>query len=497
MRIYGDINLERTTRSHGPATQYELPSRTRKKKEPKVSSPSATSPRIDTLTINTSDNNPQIMATNTSDSAAIDQLNTAIDARVAEQLAQMAEKLQATLEQERREMEAQFERRLERELQARLNAMSVSNDPSRNEGAQAAPHTFEQVTQAIVALRAQDPNLRKPEPFSAPSQITNTKVFLCDYEHYIRTAYPGDEGACARYLSTYLTGKARQWYDRTIRNSANRDNYQIVKEGMIKHFAAQERLARIQGINKQGSTESVEAYATYLSDIIQVRGLNEEAAIEKLIEGLKPTIAKMVLVQNPQTYEAAVTLAKTAEASQSGIAADTGDISAIIANTCRAIANKTEDRLKEINTKLDAIAKPSNENVEALNFNTPGRGYDQRRDQGNLRGRNSQGSNFGYRDNTGGYYGNNRSSGRWNNRPHRGNIQGRGRGHGGYQGYYGNQQQYHNTYQGYQQQQQPNQGRSYYQTSDDYNGTRSTRIQDQQAMIREFTQFLESRNQGN
>ena len=184
---------------------------------------------IDTLTVNTTENNPQIMATNNSDSTAIDQLNTAIDARVAE-LAQMDEKLQARLEQERREMEAQFERRLERELQARLNAMSVSNNQTRNEGAQVAPHTFEQVTQAIVALRAQDPILRKPEPFSAPSQTTNTKVFLCNYEHYIKTAYPGDEGACARYLSTYLTGKACQWYDRTIRNSANRDNYQIVKD---------------------------------------------------------------------------------------------------------------------------------------------------------------------------------------------------------------------------------------------------------------------------
>ena len=395
------INLERNTRSKGTAVIQEIPPRTRK---PKVSSETVTK---ESAALN-SQQAQTIMATsgasNTSapsNQEAINQLLAALETRLDEKQAkrdrEFEDRLHAKLEQERRELDQQFEHRLEQAASARLQALNIgaTENPQPAETARPAedpqpqpagqptmpvvqPHKCEKV---YMSMRAQDPNLRKPDTFSAPTQIVSTGSFMTEYEHYIDLAYPGDEGARARYLGTYLNGKARQWYDRIVKSKPQtRTDYQAAKGEFTKHFETDEQFARLQSINKQGKSESVETYAAYLSDIILARGLSEQDAVERLVDGLKPSINRTVALQCPKTFEAAVRLAKIAEASQIPETIDTEGISAILTENCKALADRTDKQFKELTAKVEAISKPTEETVEAFDFH---RGYDSRRGSSN------------------------------------------------------------------------------------------------------------------
>ena len=185
---------------------------------------------------------------------------------------------------------------------------------------------------------------------------------LREYETYINLAHPGDENAKWNCFPKFLKGKSLDWYRTYVAALGDERVYETMRAEMLTYFRKSERQLRVQGIRKQSSDESVEAYTTFLRNITTLRQMTPEQSINKLIEGVRKTIGEVVSVQDPLTFDDAVTYAKVAEAGENAQKVTIASMQKLV-----EVSEKTASVMQAIAAKEKKGSKAQEETEEDVN----------------------------------------------------------------------------------------------------------------------------------
>ena len=277
--------MERTyTRSQGPPPAPPppaLPKRRAKPKGPHKRDSSATRlPRAPT----THTPQPQV----SQDSTNMEAMTAELTKRVEEEVRHALETERADRDEERKRMEDSI-----KALQLKLDTAPETQETLTN-------RTLKEVTKALQKMHPRDEELRKPTVFREPTSKRSSSKFFINYERYCTMRFPNNPEAKAQYLSTYLDGKALNFYDR--QEVAVKDDYLAIKAKIIEHFLEKEDELKMETLRPYDSSISIDEYLEEANEFFLSKGREVSQAISDLQMRLPANLQRAITIHKPKTW---------------------------------------------------------------------------------------------------------------------------------------------------------------------------------------------------